>query len=694
MFRTYDSSLTLPHRAKMISLEYSNHIKTFDYKSQRTQLEREAIDAVIAGQPLTPLFEKHSLSFDERKQLLKTKLGYPHKGEEFSLFLLAVVCGHVNLVRSMIEEHLVDVEQQKTVLVGVNAETSVMPSGFGYEVGEGVSALWCAAAWAKIDIVKLLISHGANINHKSKGGSSPLFMACQYFNSNRSRQVLLGKPDIPIQLELVKVLVENGANVTECGRDGNTPLIAASLSGFKDPSLVIYLLENGADPSVKNVHGTTALHLAAEMGCLETVKVLIENGAHVNPVDADGLTPLDRACCRCQDEVVDYVLSLPGCSREQKVHALELLGASHVTSINTESIEYFSEGFEEYDDETDNSDIQHGYQLMLQAMKERFNPPNSIIKSGVKSRLEIYNNQMESQSIEEVEALSTNNNEEAIMMEGFIIRDRVLGALQSAEILQPLINEAVLLAHGGDFKSAIHFYSHALSFKLVSSPQSRDILRRFIELAAYMIENEAELMIADLEVAQEFLIAWLAHLQVKKEKLYGSHFELQEFEWSFDRDMLKAFYFICILSNVEIHNDHEAKRRFEMIKSIVDLNLSNSEGSDMLHLAVWDSILKVHNKVSMKSIFHVPNLKVLQLLLQCGVDINFCNKAGNSALHVLATVDSHLAVVPKDFKENGGKIYFDWFHQNGANFNIKNEAGETPVDVAVCELTKGFLQEL
>ena len=68
----------------MISLEFSNHIKTFDFKSNRSQVQREAIEAVIAGQSLSSLFERHGLNFEERKQLVKTKLGYPHRGEECS----------------------------------------------------------------------------------------------------------------------------------------------------------------------------------------------------------------------------------------------------------------------------------------------------------------------------------------------------------------------------------------------------------------------------------------------------------------------------------------------------------------------------------------------------------------------------------------------------------------------------------
>ena len=676
----------------MISLEFSNHIKTFDYKSQRSEIEREAIEAVIAGQSLATLFENHGLSFEERKQLVKTKLGYPHKGEEFSLFLLAVVCGHVETVKNLIEEQLVGIEQLKTVLVGVNAEKNVMPCGFGYEVGEGVTALWCAAAWCKLDLVKLLLSSGANIHHKSKGGSGALFMACQYFNSNRSRQILLGKPDIPIQLELVKYLVENGADVRESGRDGNTPLTAAALSGYKDPSLVNYLIDKGADPNAKNAHGSTALHFAAEKGCLETVKVLIKHGAHLEALDAEGLTPLQRACCGCHDEVVDYIVSLPDCSREQRIDALELLGASHTTNIFTENIEYPSEGDEEYDDDVDNASIQHGYQLMLKAMKERFSPPVNILKSGLKTPLAVYSNQMESQSLEELEALSSNN--EAIQMEGFIIRERVLGALSSAEILQPLVNKAVVLAHKDNLKAAANFYSQALSFKLVSSPQSREIFRRFLDHAANMIENKVGLTLAELEPADQFLQAWLAFLLQKKENQHGSQFELDECEWAFDRDMLMAFYFICILSNVEIHDDGDAKKKFEKIKSVVDLKMRNSQGADMLHLAAWDSIIDFHNKISLKHMFRVPNMNVLQSLLQCGMDINSKDKTGNSALHILAAVDPRLAIVPDDFKENGGEMYFDWFLQNGAELDVKNAAGKKPVDVAVCEITKEFLQKL
>jgi len=68
--------------------------------------------------------------------------------------------------------------------------------------------------------------------------------------------------------------------------------------------------------------------------------------------------------------VVEWINSQPDCSRQQKIGALELLGASHAAIIDIEDIEYPSEGQSEGEnDEEDNTSIQHGYQLILRPMK-------------------------------------------------------------------------------------------------------------------------------------------------------------------------------------------------------------------------------------------------------------------------------------------------------------------------------------
>ena len=678
----------------MISLAYSNYIKTFDFQRSRSAVERDAINAVIEGQSLTPVFEAHNLNLSERRALLETKFAFPHKGEECSLFLLAVVCGHVNLTRALLEENLVDPEQKGTVLVGIHKDHDVKLCGFAYEIGEEVTPLWCAAAWCKLEVLKILVLHGASINCLSKGGSGPLFMACQHYDSSRVHNFVLGRPDAPIQLALVRYLIENGADVNVTARCGNTPLIAAAVSGFKDPSLVECLLENGAHPNVQNAQGSTALHAAAERGCLETVRVLTKHGALLQLLDCEGLSPLQRACCGLHDEVVEYLIALPECSREQKINALELLGASHATVTDIENIDYPSEGASDEEEDNDGTSIQHGYQFMLRAMKERFCPPTHIAKGAVSAPIPIYNNQRESQTLEELEVLGADN--EAICMEGFIVRERILGALHSPEMLQTLMNKAVFLAHRGNKEKAMLFCSHALSFKLVSCAESKEILRRFLDHLCRMAEDEACISISDLEPLFQFVVASLEYLiQEKTNNLHDSnlsHFQLEEFTWAFDYDLLQAFYFICILGNASTSSEEEAGRKIAMVKTILALNLRNSAGAELIHLAVWDSIIPVHNKVAISEVFKVPNKKVLELLVQCGADINAQDDFGNSPLHMLATVDPKLAVVPDQFKQNGAKAFVDWFIENGAKLDLRNSAGERPVDVAVSEITKGFLQ--
>jgi len=65
---------------------------------------------------------------------------------------------------------------------------------FDGETIEGAPPLWCAAAAGHLDIVRLLIQKGANVNSTTKTNSTPLRAAC--FDGH---------------FEIVQYLVQSGA---------------------------------------------------------------------------------------------------------------------------------------------------------------------------------------------------------------------------------------------------------------------------------------------------------------------------------------------------------------------------------------------------------------------------------------------------------------------------------------------------
>ena len=108
---------------------------------------------------------------------------------------------------------------------------------------------------------------------------------------------LLDDSETPDNLEMVKYLVSQGANVNASDKDGYTPLLlAAAVSGNLET--VKYLISKGADVDAEIDSGTrrghTALMLAAlRAQDLEMVKYLVRKGADVNASDKDGRTVLE-----------------------------------------------------------------------------------------------------------------------------------------------------------------------------------------------------------------------------------------------------------------------------------------------------------------------------------------------------------------------------------------------------------------
>eukprot|EP00118_Oscarella_pearsei_P021125 m.235166 g.235166 ORF g.235166 m.235166 type:complete len:144 (+) comp40123_c0_seq41:224-655(+) len=74
---------------------------------------------------------------------------------------------------------------------------------------------------------------------------------------------------------------------------------------FGHSNVVKILLQNGADPNLKNNMGDTPLHKSALTARKEIVDVLIECGADARLINADGFKPVDITAVQCIKETLE-----------------------------------------------------------------------------------------------------------------------------------------------------------------------------------------------------------------------------------------------------------------------------------------------------------------------------------------------------------------------------------------------------
>ncbi|XP_032477063.1 protein fem-1 homolog B isoform X2 [Phocoena sinus] len=339
-------------------------------------------------------------------------LGYVSQqgGQRSTPLIIAARNGHAKVVRLLLEHYRVQTQQTGTVRFD------------GYVI-DGATALWCAAGAGHFEVVKLLVSHGANVNHTTVTNSTPLRAAC--FDG---------------RLDIVKYLVENNANISIANKYDNTCLMIAAYKGHTD--VVRYLLEQRADPNAKAHCGATALHFAAEAGHIDIVKELIKWRAAI-VVNGHGMTPLKVAAESCKADVVELLLSHADCDRRSRIEALELLGAS-------------------FANDRENYDIMKTYHYLYLAMLERFQDGDNILEKEVLPPIHAYGNRTECRNPQELESIRQDR--DALHMEGLIVRERILGA-DNIDVSHPIIYRGAVYADNMEFEHCIKLWLHALHLR-------------------------------------------------------------------------------------------------------------------------------------------------------------------------------------------------------------------------------------
>jgi len=157
----------------------------------------------------------------------------------------------------------------------VEAELNAEPARAAVFSSRGSTALHGACYWGQTEVARLLLERGAGPDAVMKDD----------FLQIRPLGCAVAAPDIPSPsdreenvLEVVELLLTHGADVNGRRKDGLTPLHSAAYRGHL--KVIHYLLDHGADPNVTGYTGEgphsghTPASVARSQGNLEAAAVL------------------------------------------------------------------------------------------------------------------------------------------------------------------------------------------------------------------------------------------------------------------------------------------------------------------------------------------------------------------------------------------------------------------------------------
>lgn len=495
---------------------------------------------------------------------------------------------------------------------------------FDGETIEAAPPLWCAAAAGHFDVVKCLINHQAQVNSTTKTKSTPLRAAC--YDGH---------------LDIVRYLIEYGADVEIANRHGHTCLMIACYKGHYD--IARYLIQCGANVNRKSVKGNTALHDCAESGSLDIMQLLLDNKAKMD-IDSYGVTPLIAAALTGHSQIVELISDTPSCRPQERIDALELLGATYVDKKR---------------------DMMSALQYWRRALQERQKLGLEVQRRS--TPVAAYSDAVEMTTERELEDLFADPDD--MRMQALLVRERILGPAHPDTSYYIRYRGAVY-ADTGNYDKCIKLWMYALNMQQAVldtlNPMIQSSLLSFAELFSFMMSKSlAKVRFNDLFSVFERA---LAQLQLSQSASRVSDADANFFH----RTLVIVLHFVGLLCRLQPYLDDQ--EMFIFRKAVYKLVRSRPRARNGL-TPLQIACLRDSSCPSLRfPLCEFPMPDMVRLLLEVGASVSDMDSERNTALHVAA------------MSQPVSQDVIGLLLEHGAHLDARNSKGETAVDLltALC----------
>lgn len=528
------------------------------------------------------------------------------EGENQTLLLLACRNNAVQVAQLLVKQFGVDVMETGDI------QSEEKPY-------EGVSPLWCAAGEGNLPIASYLIDHGAQVNQLTVTKSTPLRSAC-YNNKlhmvkyliEKKAEIDLSKNDGSTSLmvaayhghyEIVKLLINSGANVNLQDDLGATALNDACRQGHEE--IVKLLLEAGADVNLEGKHGVTALGDACRHGNLNIIRKLLDLEARPG-LDERGMTPIEVAAENGHEEVIITWVCREQCTRQQRVEALELLGA------------YFM----------GKRDYEKMYCYMMKAMKDRatFNLPKQILPP-----IDAYDNRKECETVEELLAIATDI--EALQYQAVILRERILGKRKMDEF--PIALLGAMHADTHNYDKCMSLWRRALYHLKKNGDSLTHRLVAFCEVFSEILVDNGSL---NREMVMDITNTAIEEIELSRTRLNEGSSEINRIERrteDYQQNICVSLWLLKLvhhMAEAELYSGQVLRLAQAINRLAIRCSPNNKP---LLHVILDETTPCGDFPLDMFVCF--PDLALLKQMVLCAVDLCQMDDLGNTALHVLAS---------------------------------------------------------